>query len=395
VPNARRPDSSDANPDEVAQLRRVLADLVSVLALPVMWAGSEPRRIAQVLVDSLAGMLDLEAVYVWLAGGESEAPIELRRTTLAVDLPGVLAARLGEDRARWPDQAWSPIRDAGLSLLPLALGLRGEHGVLVIGSTRGGFPTESELLILRVAANQAAMGLKEARVQKELSRSVKYREQLMGILGHDLRSPLSAVTGLSGLLRLDPGLSPRAKESLARIQQAGSRMSEMIETILDFTRIRFGDAALPIVRGEMDVAELCRDLVTEALAVDPTRAISLEVSGEPRGKWDRARLAQVVANLIQNALTHGDAAQGIRVIVTGDASAVSLAVENRGPTIPADRIAALFEPFVQGSAGALARKRSGLGLGLYIAKQVVSSHGGTLTAVSHDETTTFRMILPR
>jgi signal transduction histidine kinase len=363
-----------------------MADLLSVLALPVMWAGTNPSRIAQVLVDSLVGMLHLDVAYVWL---RTPSAVELLRAAAPIDLRGLLNARLGNNPEAWPVQACRPIREGELGLLPVALGLQAQ-GVLVVGSDRSNFPTESELLILRVAANQAAVGLKEMSAQQELSRGVAYREQMMAILGHDLRSPLSAVTGLSGLLMLDQTLSPRAKEGLGRMQQAATRMSEMIETILDFTRIRFGGRALPISRSEMDMGELCRDLITEALAVDGCRTISIEVSGDLRGSWDSARLAQVVSNLLTNALTHGDAQQGVRLVVTGDIRFVNLDVVNRGPTLPAEQLDTIFEPFVS-----RAHRRSGLGLGLYIARQVVTSHGGTLTARSSDETTTFSMVLPR
>jgi PAS domain S-box-containing protein len=231
------------------------------------------------------------------------------------------------------------------------------------------------------------------RAQIELSRAVAFREQLMGMLSHDLRNPLSAVRGIAGLVRLDPSLSPNVREGLTQIDQAGRRMSEMTETILDFTRIRFHHS-LPVLRSEMDFGELCRQVINEALAGHAGREISLDTSGPLLGQWDYARMAQVVSNLLGNALTHGDKKAPVQLIVTADPRAVTLDVVNQGPTIPAEQMQTLFEPFVQGSGNDDRERSRGLGLGLYIAKQIVASHGGTLTAQSRNRTTTFTVSLP-
>ena len=241
-------------------------------------------------------------------------------------------------------------------------------------SQRADFPAQTERLVLSVAANQAVIGLQEARLlseqrraREELSRGVVFREQLMGILGHDLRNPLSAVHGLAEILQLDDSLSPKARERLGRIEQAAMRMSEMIDTILDFTRIRFNDEGLPVWCSGMNLGELCRDVVDEALAAHPGREVSLEMSGDLCGRWDRARLAQVLSNLVGNALTHGDEKQPVKLIATSDSTSVALDVVNRGPTIAAEQIETLFEPFVRGAGSDLGERRHGLGLGLYIA----------------------------
>src|SRR5262249_22583963 len=125
------------------------------------------------------------------------------------------------------------------------------------------------------------------------------------------------------------------------------------------------------------------------------RVISLETFGDLSGQWDAARLGQVVSNLVGNAIAHGDERQPVELIATADEAAVTLDVVNRGPTIAAEELATLFEPFVRGAGGDRGRGRRGLGLGLYIATQIVSAHGGTLTARSLEGTTTFTVKLPR
>jgi signal transduction histidine kinase len=233
------------------------------------------------------------------------------------------------------------------------------------------------------------------RAQAELRRAVSFREQLMGILSHDLRNPLAAVRGITNLLQLEDDLPSKVDEGLARIDQSARRMSEMIETILDFTRLRFSEGGLPVARDDMDMGELCRDVMDEALAGHQGRRVALETSGDLFGRWDRPRMAQVLSNLLGNALTHGDEKEPVRLVAAANCTAVTVDVVNRGPTIPAEKIGTLFEPFVRGEESKHGRRRHGLGLGLYIAKQIVSSHGGTLTAQSLEGTTTFRIVLPR
>jgi PAS domain S-box-containing protein len=232
------------------------------------------------------------------------------------------------------------------------------------------------------------------RAEAELRRAVAFREQLIGILGHDLRNPVSAVRGLASLLQLDRSLPSKTLEGLARIERVGRRMSEMIGTLLDFTRIRF-HAQLPVSPSDMDFGELCQQVIDEVLAAHPGREVLFDASGDLRGRWDYARLAQVVTNLLSNAFAHGDANAPVRLIMQADPRSVMLDVVNQGPTIPPADIPTLFEPFVQGPPDESTARRGGLGLGLYIANQIVASHGGTLTAQSNDGTTRFTIRLHR
>src|SRR5258708_33177076 len=108
--------------------------------------------------------------------------------------------------------------------------------------------------------------LKEA--EEQLERELAFRERMMGILGHDLRNPVSAVLSLAGLLRLDSGMSDRAREKLGVIEQSARRMNEMIGTLLDFTRLRF-HGALPVAVKEIDLDELAPAIVPELRAAHP------------------------------------------------------------------------------------------------------------------------------
>jgi PAS domain S-box-containing protein len=233
--------------------------------------------------------------------------------------------------------------------------------------------------------------LKEA--EEQLARELGFRERMMGILGHDLRNPVSAVLSLAGLLRRDDGMSDNAREKLRVIEQSARRMNEMIGTLLDFTRLRF-HGSLPVSVEEIDLDELVRGIVAELQAAHRRRAIELCASGNLRGRWDPGRIAQLLSNLASNALWHGELESPVRVSLAEEGEAVLLSVSNRGPVIPPELVERLFEPFQQGTDSGGAGRR-GLGLGLFIVREIVRAHGGTIDVRSGDDLTTFAVTLPR
>jgi PAS domain S-box-containing protein len=233
--------------------------------------------------------------------------------------------------------------------------------------------------------------LKEA--EEQLERELGFRERMMGILGHDLRNPVSAVLALTGLLGREDGMSDKARERLRVIDQSTRRMNEMIGTLLDFTRLRF-HGSLPVAVQEIDLDELVRGIVAELRAAHRKRTIELSASGNLRGRWDPGRIAQLLSNLAANALGHGALESPVRVSLAEEGEAVCLSVSNRGPVIPPEIVDRLFEPFQQGSDSS-GNERRGLGLGLFIVREIVRAHGGAIDVHSYDELTTFAVTLPR
>jgi PAS domain S-box-containing protein len=234
----------------------------------------------------------------------------------------------------------------------------------------------------------------QKRAQEELSHALAFRDRVMGILGHDLRSPLAAVRALASLLLRREGLPENVRESLAEIDRAGKRMLDLIATLLDFTESRF-KGILPIAPAPTDMHELCRSAIDELLAAHPGRSIDIDVEGDARGAWDPTRLSQVVSNLIGNALQHGARFGPVRVSIRGDEEEVVLRVDNEGPPIAPELASVLFEPFRGGSTEPGSRSR-GLGLGLYIVRQIVNAHGGEISVESTAERgTAFIVSLPR
>jgi PAS domain S-box-containing protein len=245
-----------------------------------------------------------------------------------------------------------------------------------------------------VGTTGAIVDMTEAkRAQEDLTQALGFRDRMMGILGHDLRNPVAAIQGMAGLLMLEQTLDDGTRDGLRRIDQSVRRISEMIQTVLDFARTRF-QGSIPVSPSLVDLRELCATIVDETKAANPRRQISFAAGAAERGEWDPARMAQVLSNLIANALTHGERDQPVRISLTGDEQSVAIAVVNRGPAIPAAKLDKLFEPFERGEASSL-ESRGGLGLGLFIAQQIVRSHGGAIAATSADGLVTFTIELPR
>src|SRR6267143_1355642 len=169
---------------EIRCLQGCINDLISVQALPAMWTGQEPAQIVSTLLDVLIGMLRLDFAYARLKDRVGEAPIEMLRLPQSRDLTAspqeighMLQPWLGDDPQKWPLLVRNPIGDGDVSIVPLRLGLRDKIGVIVAGSQRADFPGETERLLLSVAANQAAIGLQDARLLSEQKRVAEELDQ--------------------------------------------------------------------------------------------------------------------------------------------------------------------------------------------------------------------------
>ncbi len=222
----------------------------------------------------------------------------------------------------------------------------------------------------------------------------RYRDQFIGILGHDLRNPIGAISMGASTLARSPGLDAATIRVIARIQSSARRMDRMVCDLLDLTRARL-TAGIPIRRAPTDLAPICRQVVAELKEVHPHEPLRFAWKGDLHGQWDADRLAQVVSNLVGNALQHGTKETPVTLIARGDSNEVVLEVHNEGPPIPPAVTGTLFEPMVHHQpepAGAA----TSLGLGLFIAEQVVTAHGGKIGFTSTaDEGTTFTVHLPR
>lgn len=243
-------------------------------------------------------------------------------------------------------------------------------------------PVSPDLLRYRV---RALLELRRHRLVTE--ETLRINELFVGVLAHDLRSPLSAVITGAGLLTQTS--DPSTVKIAERIRSSGLRMASLIDQLADLTRIRLGNG-LPLTKGDCELRAILDRTVQELAVVHPDRAFRIE-PGEPiRGHWDKERLEQVVSNLLGNAVRHGEPSAPIRAHARVEGGQAQLWVTNAG-TIPSESLATLFEPFKQGKAG---ERREGLGLGLYIVEQIVRAHGGDVEVTSENGETTFFVRLP-
>jgi signal transduction histidine kinase len=218
-----------------------------------------------------------------------------------------------------------------------------------------------------------------------------FRDQFIGVLSHDLRTPLAAITGAAALLGVPEDDPQRRSRVVRRIMSSAQRMERMIEDLLDLTRARLG-GAVPVQRRPVDLGDVCEEALREIQDAHPEAVLRVEAGGNLRGLWDADRLAQVVSNLVGNAIQHGD---GTPITLTAQdaGTSVTLAIHNGGSPIPPDVLPRIFEPLTRAAAGP---GRHSIGLGLFIARAIVSAHGGEIQASSSPRLgTTFTVKLPR
>jgi signal transduction histidine kinase len=217
----------------------------------------------------------------------------------------------------------------------------------------------------------------------------------LAVLGHDLRTPLSAVLAAANTLLLAEDEDNRTVKTAALILRSSTRMTQMVSDLIDFTRTRLGDG-LPLVRRPMDLGVSAQESIEEIQAVYPEQTVRSTISGDLRGSWDEGRIKQALANLIENAAQHVTSKTPITVSVSGEGEQVVLMVHNHGRSIPEPDRARIFEPLVQVAETSSPVTTTHMGLGLYIVRQIVQAHGGTVDLESTDIAgTTFAIKLPR
>ena len=239
-----------------------------------------------------------------------------------------------------------------------------------------------------------ALAESTAAYAEQVARS---RDIFLAILGHDLRAPLQAVSMSSELLARQPELDAKALSYVSRIKTSTRHMGAMVSDLLEFVRSRLG-ASLPVDRKRMDLASACKEAIAEACAGQPESDPRLEVDGDTVGTWDRGRIDQLLQNLIGNALQHGIAGQEIFIKVSGEQDHVQLIVHNLGDPISEDAIGSIFDPLVRSVSEGVTPSgpSTSLGLGLFIVKEVVNAHGGSITVTSNvGDGTTFTVVLPK
>nr|CAD6629970.1 PAS domain-containing sensor histidine kinase [arsenite-oxidising bacterium NT-25] len=219
--------------------------------------------------------------------------------------------------------------------------------------------------------------------------AARLREQFVAILGHDLRNPLASIAGGLYILSREPQ-SDKARRVLTMMSQSTERMSGLIQDMLDLARCRTGQG-IAIDPKPTDLRAVLEQVVEELQAAHPGRGIqsSLQIKGNV--SCDGGRIAQLVSNLLGNALTHGAPDRPVRLTGTTDSDSLVLTVANEGQPIPHHVKDHLFEPFFRATSSG---EKQGLGLGLFISSEIARSHGGKLQVQSDERQTSFIFRMP-
>ena len=294
-----------------------------------------------------------------------------------------------------------------------------EHAIERLGSGFGLMEVVSEYRALRASVlrlwaasghglqdtNIADVARFDASIDKSLEKAVssytarvdQSRDMFMAILGHDLRNPLNSIGMSASLLQLIFNTVPEAMGIISQISTNVTVMARMISDLLDYTRTRLG-AGMPVNPVAMDLGLICSELVAEYRSAHPAREIGMDNRGDCSGCWDTDRIRQAVSNLLGNALQHSPQDAAVSLSLHGNESDVVLVIWNAGSTISPGEMPHLFDPLIRGSSAAhpAINRPGSIGLGLYIAREIVTSHGGSITATSSEEAgTSFTILLPR
>lgn len=359
-----------------------------------------PERPAVLIVDdhesnlvALEAVLDRLAIHIVRAGSGREALARSADHEFAVilldwqmpGLDGIETARLMRQR----DGTRQPPVMILTAYLPELAEIKTAYAAGVVDFLQK--PYAAEVLAAKVSVFVELLVQREKLRLYEQALRKRFEEDLVGIVSHDLRSPLNAISlAAQSALRLG-ATNESHRRFLEIIRSASGRANRLVHDLLDYTQVLHG-TALAVKRQKFCLFELAKEMVEELRASFPGTEFVFERSGTTEGHWDRDRVAQVITNLLGNASTYGEGAP-VSVRIVGDEAQVTLHVHNQGEPIPAELVPELFEPLRRGTDR---RQLGNIGLGLFIVSQVVRTHGGTVTVESVvDSGTTFSVRLPR
>ena len=228
--------------------------------------------------------------------------------------------------------------------------------------------------------------------------SDRTRDTFLAILGHDLRSPLFTMKLAGSYLMRHAVGTEGTREMGARVARSAANMTAMVSDLLEYARTQLG-GEIPLTRLPANMADICQAALDDAQAGYPDCPFEMQASGNLSGAFDSARLQQLFSNLLNNAAQYRDNTRAVTITAKGDATSITVQVCNHGPVIPASSLRAIFDPLVQLSVEQGLQEGappSSLGLGLFIAREITTAHGGTITVASNEHSgTVFTVKIPR
>lgn len=227
--------------------------------------------------------------------------------------------------------------------------------------------------------------------REQLALARDFEKWILAIVSHDIRNPLNSIQMAARVLGASAEPSGPIARSAAVVLRGVDRIQHIVGDLLDLSRERDG-TGIPIDPRPLDLCVLCRQIIDELQSVARGRDITFDCHGDCNGAWDEHRILQAISNLTSNAVQHGVPDSPVRVRLVADDSRVAVEVHNTG-AIPGELLPRLFEPFRSGRH--VGKRGDGLGLGLFIANAIARAHGGGVEVDASNETTLFRLVLPR
>lgn len=216
----------------------------------------------------------------------------------------------------------------------------------------------------------------------------------MGILGHDLRNPLAAISGVQSILKLSKNLSEKEKSLIGRADSSVKRMKELINNLLELTNLRLG-SGMTIERTQIDLSKQSEKIIQELQLSYPEAELIIDSPGPVQGEWDAIRLDQLMTNLITNAIRYGNPGGPVTVSISANGNKAFFKVHNEGQPVP-EKIQEMISTGMFTKTNGDPTKKDSYGLGLYIVKAIVDGHKGQMKVNStEEEGTTFQITLPR
>lgn len=375
--------------DEARSLRRCIRELAALSVLSAAWSRTEPQGIAESLADVLLRSLtQAELIYVHVLGPSRDLAVEILRTHQGRETAdrtreiGKTLEPLLQCGSAPPPTFPNPVGEGTVRLAIIPMGYDGDCGFVVAGSRQPDFPSQTERLLLGVGVNQATVVLQHKRSEAILRESDRRKDEFLAILAHELRNPLAPLRNALQLMRLAGDDAQTVAKTRGMMERQMEQMVRLIDDLLDISRITRGKIVLRKERVELaavirDAVETSRPVIESAghelTVIYPPELISLDA--------DSTRLAQVFANLLNNAAKYTPRGGQIRLTADRQGNEVVVRVRDTGIGIPVDMLPRIFEMFTQVDRS-LERSQGGLGIGLSLVRGLVELHGGSVEAFS-------------
>jgi signal transduction histidine kinase len=355
------------------------------------------------LSDFIVNHVD-DILATWIASIRSSVPIaaSLDDAALRDDAPAILAA-IAQSLEHGPDsQTRAVLGDAacvhaarrvaqGFTLDQMASEFRAVRSDVIGRWTQEVRDFSREAHEEQIRFNDSLDHALASSTSHYALRLERARDLFLGVLGHDLRTPLAAISHSASLLGRSDATPDQRVDAIERIAKSAGRMNLLIQDLLDFTRSRLG-TQLPMKPVACDLEKTAKQVLDELAALNPGTRIAFRPGGDLHGTWDCERVMQLLCNLVDNAIRHRSGNSPVTVELVGADEQVSISVHNVGQVIPPSEQRAIFDPLRRGihhDAGkSQAGGSGGLGLGFYIARQIAVAHGGevSLTSTPQDGT---------